>query len=297
MTATAQTVLKNERDQTDESLSSERERTDETLAVSAVAAEVLDHERKVTDQHLQEERIQTDIEVERTKAEITTRDELIAIVSHDLRNPMSTIVTAVATMLETEESASFTPRQREIMKLVVRNAENGLRLIRDILDMERIVEGKLELNRQSHDLAKLIQEVCANYDYLAVSKSIRVVTELQPIVASFDRDRIAQVLSNLVSNALKFTPDGGAVTISTKLVDHNSGKLLSISVSDTGPGIPDDQRKKIFGRYTQLGNKDRVGLGLGLYIAKIVVEAHDGRISVSPSSSVVGSTFNFTLPV
>ncbi len=297
MTSTAQPVLKDEREQTDASLTIERERTDETLALTTIESKVVDRERKVTDQHLLEERVQTDIEVERTKAEITTRDELIAIVSHDLRNPMGTIVTAVATMLETEESASFTPRQLETMKLIVRNAENGLRLIRDILDMERIVEGKLELNRQSHDLSKLVEEVCANYDYLAVSKSIRVVTEMQPIVASFDRDRIAQVLSNLLSNALKFTPQGGAVAVSTKLVAQNSGQLLSISVSDTGPGIPDDQRKKIFGRYTQLANKDRVGLGLGLYIAKMVVEAHDGRISVSPSSSVVGSTFSVTLPV
>ena len=106
-----------------------------------------------------------------------------------------------------------------------------------------------------------------------------------------DGDRISQVLSNLLGNALKFTPQDG--TISLGVLKTKEG--IEISISDTGPGIPDDQMVKIFSRFTQINNKDRSGLGLGLYISKMLIEAHQGRIWVT-SVPANGSTFTFILP-
>ncbi len=106
-----------------------------------------------------------------------------------------------------------------------------------------------------------------------------------------DRDRVAQILSNLIGNALKFTPEGSSITVATE----ESSVEIKVSISDTGPGIPEDQKNHIFERFAQIGNKNRTGLGLGLYISKTLVESHGGTIWVT-SAVGKGSTFYFTLP-
>ena len=117
-------------------------------------------------------------------------------------------------------------------------------------------------------------------------------TSPEPIVAWVDRDRILQVLSNLIGNALKFTPNGGTIALSARKQETH----VEISVTDNGPGIPEQDTGQIFERFSQLKINDRRGLGLGLYIAKWIVEAHQGRIWVT-SELGRGSTFTFTLPL
>jgi signal transduction histidine kinase len=110
--------------------------------------------------------------------------------------------------------------------------------------------------------------------------------------ARCDRDRVSQVLSNLLGNAIKFTPSGGTVTLAAAPSPEGG---VTVSVSDTGPGVPDALRERIFERFWQIGKPDRQGLGLGLYISKMIVESHGGRIFVD-SAAGKGSTFRFTLP-
>ena len=114
----------------------------------------------------------------------------------------------------------------------------------------------------------------------------------EPLFADVDRDRILQVLSNLIGNALKFTPNGGIVKFSARKQENH----VEISVADNGPGIPPQDRQLIFERFTKLRMNDRTGLGLGLFVAKWIVEAHKGHISVT-SDVGKGSTFSFTLPL
>ena len=142
-------------------------------------------------------------------------------------------------------------------------------------------------------VALLIRESLESYRHSAAEKNITLKAALaNPSGAiQFDRDRIAQILSNLISNAVKFTPEGGAVTLKTEQTENE----IKVSVSDTGPGIPEAETSRVFEKFAQLRNKDRHGLGLGLYISKTLVESHNGKLWVV-SQPGKGSTFCFTLP-
>jgi signal transduction histidine kinase len=181
-----------------------------------------------------------------------------------------------------------------MMELIKRNAESALRLIGDFLDLERVVGGKLELEITSNYIQLIMLEVKATFAHLARAKKIEIELAIfdHPIFAKCDHDRIVQVLSNLVSNAIKFTPVGGVISVDANFFASAKGNFVEISVSDTGPGIPDSEKKRIFDRYTQLANIDRRELGLGLYISKKLVEAHKGRLWVT---SAVGSGSKFVI--
>jgi signal transduction histidine kinase len=169
----------------------------------------------------------------------------------------------------------------------------ALRLISDILDMERIAEGKFKLQLKTCNIGSLIRHAVENSVHEAAAKNILLRgSNFEKLGdANIDHDRIMQVLGNLIGNALKFTPEGGTVQV------HASTKedRVQISVSDTGPGIPDDKTEMIFNRFAQLKSADRRGLGLGLYISKMFVEAHQGELWVD-SKLGQGSTFSFSIP-
>ena len=298
--ADADAVVLKERTQVDTAIQLERAlRQAETNALLA-------RERGETDDNLQSERAQTDDEVRRsttrldkelsshtkTKLALTTRDEFLAIVSHDLRNPIGAILSCAELMLDDLSEPADPEQLRLSIELVKRNAETSLRLISDLLDIERIVAGKLTIEMRPYDVCAVITQSIESFSYAAAAKGIRLETKFAPPCAlTFDRDRVAQVLSNLLGNALKYTPKGGTIVVATAVAD---GELL-VSVSDSGPGIPETERLKIFDRFAQLGNKDREGLGLGLYISKMLIEAHRGRLWVD-SKRGAGSTFTFALP-
>ena len=226
-----------------------------------------------------------------TQAELTTREEFLAIVSHDLRNPLNHISLAAQLLLEAPDNT------KELASSINRSAEEMLRLIEDLLDVERIALGKLTLHYESHDLGEIIERAIEQLQGAATAKGITLEAKPNHVCGQVvcDRSRVMQVLSNLIGNAIKFTPANGKVSVSCQKTTGPKGEEVQVSVSDTGEGIAPEKAKTIFERFSQIHNQDRRGIGLGLYIAKMMVEEHPGRIWVD-SKVGEGSTFHFTLP-
>lgn len=297
--------LEQEQKAADKALKAERrnvdaDRKEERRKKKASEEKFFQAERRKTDRDLTRERRKADAESERerdahiaTLAALTTRDEFLAIVSHDLRNPLSSALMA-ADFLSEKLYAGADAETRSYLDVIGRNVREALSLISDLLDMERIGLGKLNLQIDCHDIGDIVQRSVKTLLPQATAKNVSLgVGTLDVAVAvKCDRDRISQVLSNLIGNALKFTPSGGTVTLAVK---RTSPDEVQVSVTDTGRGIPEDMRKRIFERFWQIGKQDRRGLGLGLYISTMIVEAHGGRIWVD-SEVGRGSTFHFSLP-
>ncbi len=269
------------------------------------ATKFFEREREETDKNLLRERTHSDSETLRssnlltsevlshkeTRAALTSRDEFLAIVSHDLRNPIGAILSYSELLLE--DSPHSIEEAKKWAEVIRRNAQTSLRLISDILDMERFAEGKLQLNFASHNIDELIQETIETFKYAATERkiSLRMAASKGNTRITCDRDRIAQVLGNLIGNAIKFTPENGLVSVEA----HENENELEISVTDSGIGIPDTQKKRIFERYAQIENKNRQGLGLGLYISTMLIEAHRGKLEVT-STLGTGTVFTFSIP-
>lgn len=222
------------------------------------------------------------------------REELLAVVSHDLRNPLSSILLNAKLLLRAEgndETGKFIRQQSDRL---VRSAERMQKLIANILDVSRIESGSLQLQRRMEDPRAMMDEALENLRSLAEEKNIHMITRGSSKLGKIycDHDRIMQVLMNLIGNSLKFTPKGGNIQL---FVEEYEG-MAQFAVQDSGPGIPPDQLPYVFNRYWQ-GDKDSShGLGLGLAIAKGIVEAHGGRIwaeAVQPT----GALLKFTLPL
>ncbi len=241
-------------------------------------------EREETDQRLQNER-------ERADHRVTSRDDFFAMVSHDVRGLLSSIsLSADALRHAPEHDANEFAREADrILRLTARMN----RLVGDLLDVVGMEAGKLRIAPAPHDLRGLLTETVESYQGLAASRSLHLTAKLPeaPMVTTFDSDRMLQVLSNLVSNAMKFTAPGGHITLGVARVDAG----FDLTVEDDGLGIAPDQLEAIFERFAQASPRDRRGLGLGLYIARGVLEAHGGQLSVT-STPGAGSTFHATLP-
>jgi signal transduction histidine kinase len=218
--------------------------------------------------------------------------EVLAIVSHDLRTPLSTI--ALGTTLL--EDASQPPADRtHVIEIIKRAADRMERLIKDLQEVGRLDSGRtLRVDAHSVDLAALLCEACEALHVQAGAKGQQVSCDLpdSPIAVGADPDRICQVLGNLIGNAIKFTPRGGRITLAAR----REGREVHVSVTDQGPGIPASDLASVFEAYWQAPGTSRLGAGIGLKIAKGLVEAHGGRIWVQ-SEVGVGTTFAFTLPV
>ena len=230
----------------------------------------------------------------KTQTALTTREEFLAIVSHDLRNPLNHISMAAQNLLEEPGDSK---EVQEIASSINRSAGEMLRLIQDLLDIERIAIGKLVLHYEKHDVTEIIKEVVGDFQRDAASKNITLLAKPEAGCGEVvcDRGRVVQVLSNLIGNAIKFTPAKGQICVSCALTGPER-KELQVSVSDTGAGIAPEKIGTIFERFSQINSQDRRGIGLGLYIAKMMVEEHPGRIWVE-SKLGEGSTFHFTLPL
>jgi PAS domain S-box-containing protein len=219
------------------------------------------------------------------------RDDVLAVVAHDLRNPLNTVTMAIGLMLE-NTPVERTQERRQV-EIVRRAADRMNRMIQDLLDVKRIESGRLAIDAQAEEVDVIINDMIEMLRPLAVGSSIvlesSVPEGLPPVLA--DSARIQQVLSNLVGNAVKFTPRDGRITVCAEQV----GGEIRFAVIDTGPGIPPEQVPHIFGQFWQASSSDRRGIGLGLAIAKGIVEAHKGTIWVE-SHVGLGSTFYFTLP-
>lgn len=223
------------------------------------------------------------------KAEAATlaRDEVLATVSHDLRNPLGTIYTAATLLRDVPLQEDARRRQVEI---ICRTAERMEALIKDLLDVSRMEAGRFSIDPTPERTTSLMREAREMLANVAESNNVELAeADLHEAAVMADRDRVLQVFSNLIGNALKFTPAGGTVTLAAESCDDG----VCFHVRDTGPGIAPDDLPRIFDRFWHGGAGG--GSGLGLAIAKGIVEAHGGRIWAESDGS--GSRFSFTLPL
>ena len=289
--AEPESAIAEERDVADQALRDEREHADQALRLerneyARASRRFLPLERESTDRYLLTERIRSDDAV-------ANRDDFLAIVTHDLRDLIGGIVMSSAVLSRraprNEEGEDTLAETRRIERYAARMN----RLIGDLVDVASIDAGKLAITAATGDLAMSIAEAQDTFRAMASAKGISLATKVDatPLLAAFDHDRILQVLANLISNSLKFTPQGGSITLRG---EQDAGGVR-LSVTDTGSGIPVDSLERIFERFSQVGRNDRRGLGLGLYISRCVVEAHGGRIWAE-SGRDAGSTISITLP-
>jgi signal transduction histidine kinase len=218
------------------------------------------------------------------------REEVLKIVSHDLRNPLHTISMAVELMLETP----LNEEQRiKNLKMIHRSGERMNRLIHDLLDVAKLEAGRMAIATASTKVQTLLDDAAELLSPIAAEAGISLQTNAGDNLPDIwvDRDRMLQVFSNLGGNAIKFTPKGGQITlIASRQADH-----IRMCVCDTGPGIPPEAVQQIFAPFWQAQRSDKRGLGLGLSIARSIVEAHGGRIGVD-STVGAGCEFWFTIP-
>ena len=316
---TADAVISRARSRADELLAAARAKTDRASAPGAPIPTILTSERVREDQVLQEERAIADEVLREERAEhlallsrerqetdkdlsherelsddaLATRDEFLAIVSHDLRNLLNGIVGSAALIekgaMQTELVDQVVTHARRIQRAGARMN----RLIGDLVDVASIEAGALAVTREVGDPTTVVTEAVDAFQVQAAASGVSLTAEIAPPspLAAFDAARILQVLTNLLSNAIKFTPAHGRIAVRVEPV----GDEIRFAVSDTGVGIAADKLEAVFVRFLQVAN-DRRGVGLGLYISKAIVQGHGGRIWAE-SQIGQGSTFCFTLPI
>ncbi|HEV8267884.1 MAG TPA: ATP-binding protein, partial [Thermoanaerobaculia bacterium] len=219
------------------------------------------------------------------------RDDLTRTMVHDLRSPLTAILGAVE-MVET--SPGLSPENLRMLEIANVNAQRQLRLINSILDVSRLESGALPLERSRVGLRDLIVEVVHLLRPRALADGIELVDDVSEKLpdALVDRELLDRVLENLVVNAIKFTPPGGTVRVVGSRLD---GRALQVTVSDTGSGVPEEMKPRLFQKFAAGPQKAR-GTGLGLAFCRLAVEAHGGRVWLE-SSSASGASFAFTLPL
>lgn len=230
---------------------------------------------------------------ERKEVEERVKD-FYSMVSHELRTPLASIRTALGLMESFSDELS--DKTRPVVRIAAAEADRLMRLINDILDMRKVESGKLELALDAFDASDLVRKAIEGIDSLAHEAQVTIKNEANTALDVYcDGDRILQVLSNILANAVKYSPSPGKVIVACE----KSGSSCKISVRDFGPGVAKNQAHKLFGRFEQLRAKDgknRAGSGLGLAIAKAIVEQHGGEIGVElPDGG--GSIFWFSLPL
>jgi signal transduction histidine kinase len=219
------------------------------------------------------------------------REDMLAVVAHDLRNPLNLVMMTTQLVADTEPSGE---KRDQLVGVILRAAQRMNRLIEDLLDVVRQENGNMKLHVEEVPAASLLAQTAEMFHATAAEKGISLHVEETPpgLAVSADSERIMQVLSNLVGNALKFVARGGSVVLKCE----SRGAEAIFSIADSGPGIAGEELDRLFEKFWQQRRTDRRGVGLGLAIARGIVEAHGGRIWVE-SRIGDGSTFYFTLPV
>jgi signal transduction histidine kinase len=223
------------------------------------------------------------------------KQDFFALVSHELRTPLTAILGYVELVLS-DDVAAFPPEHARHLEVIERNARRLVRLVGDLLFAAQVEGAPLLLEPADVDLPALVRDAVELARPRAEEGGVALVTELDPVDRCVgDRDRLAQVLDNLLSNALKFTPPGGRVVVRLA----NDGRHVRIEIADTGVGIAEEDLPHLFDRFYRARNVSRRsvrGLGLGLTIVRTIVDGHGGTVSVQ-SETGRGATFTVLLPV
>jgi signal transduction histidine kinase len=267
------------------------ERQAEHLEDLNVELEQQMEEVQVLSEHLQETNQSLAAARDAAEAASRAREEMLGVVAHDLRNPLNVVMMTTKLITEPEISGE---KRAELLAVTQRAARRMNRLIEDLLEVVRQESGQMKLDLEDVPVASLIAQTAEMFHAAAIEKSIFFVVPEPPIslVVRGDPERIMQVMSNLVGNALKFVPRQGRIMLEC---EHKGAEAI-LGVADSGPGIAREDLDSLFEKFWQRRGTDRRGVGLGLAIARGIVEAHGGRIWAE-SRVGVGSTFYFTLPV
>jgi ligand-binding sensor domain-containing protein/signal transduction histidine kinase len=236
------------------------------------------------------------LEKERLKRELKLKADFTAMLVHDLRSPL-TAVMGYSEMLREY------PRKIDISKtgkMIARTCEKMLILINDMLDISKFEAGKMTMNRKNTALFDIVTDIIEIMSPLVERKAINLVCEQDKAVKEetlfIDPERIGQVIANILSNAVKFTPEKGNIIIKLSRGDNNGSHFQELSVTDDGPGIPAQTRKHLFDKYAQIKTTLK-GTGLGLTVSKMIIESHGGDIGFRPGFQGKGSSFYFRLPL
>lgn len=218
------------------------------------------------------------------------RDLLLAMVSHDLRNMLNSVLMSAHLLLDAPLDEA---KRREQLEIIRRSSEAMNRLIQDLLDVASIEAGRLAVDRQLQPVAPVLREACEMVRARAEEKGLELECDLPGDLPELpiDRDRVIQAVVNLLDNALKFTPEGGRIVVRAE----RSGDGVVTRVSDTGAGIPLEVAPHVFDRFWRSRYRKERGAGLGLTIVKGIIEAHGGAVAVEPHAGP-GTTIRFTLP-
>lgn len=228
-----------------------------------------------------------------TRAELDQlRSDFLAMMGHDIRNPLGAIFGYTEMMLET--ACPLPPEHRELLLRINSNTRTVLTLVGNFLDASRIDAGRMILTRQNVDLNAVVrgtaEQYAAHAQLVDLTLDVALAADLPAIIA--DGLQVERITANLVTNAIKFTPHGGRITIRTERLPSS----VALSVSDTGVGIPPHEFSRIFQRYARSGDGTQEGTGLGLYIVGTLVEAHGGFVTID-STPGTGTTFTVYLPI
>ena len=239
------------------------------------------------------EQLNTDLD-----AAMKTKDQFLSNISHELRTPLNSIIGFTDLLLTEELGAPLSAQQRDFLETVARNGKQLLELINELLDLQRIAAGRMELKSEAFDLADLMAEAAGTVHAQIQKHGHELVVTPPPksLRVQGDRGRVRQILLNLLSNAIKFTPDGGRITLAASA--ENGEDEAEIAVTDTGIGIAAEDQAKLFKEFSQLdasASRKYEGTGLGLALSRRLVEMQGGEIGVE-SEVGKGSTFWFTLP-
>ena len=232
------------------------------------------------------------------------KSEFVSLVSHELRTPLTSIIGFISLILD-GKTGKINQKQHESLSRAHRQSKRLAALINDLLDVSRIEAGRIELKQEQVEIdwiaERRIEELRPQADEKAISLLLRAQSNLPSMIA--DADRIGQIFVNLIGNAIKFTPDNGKVTVRISKSQQNGSLTegVHVEVVDTGPGIPTEEREKVFDKFRQLGSiqtrQPYGGTGLGLSIAAGIVEAHGGRLWVDAGDNGMGSNFQFFIPL
>jgi PAS domain S-box-containing protein len=230
-----------------------------------------------------------------------TKTHFLAVATHEIRTPLSIIMGYNRFLLQ-ERPGELNSEQKRILDESVQSCERLLNIVNEMLDFSRIEAGNLKLQNQQSDVLGLLRRVYRQMKLISDREQIDLALNLPeaPVLLIHDPDRIEQVLMNLISNAIKFTPPGGVITLSARERAQNGSGFLEVSISDTGVGLSGSMKDKIFKDYQPFLSKEpgpsQKGVGLGLAISRKIVEAHGGRIWAEGETGQ-GATFRFTLPI